>query len=240
MTFFRFKTGIIAVALSTVTSAQAAYHMTTRSRPTLSLQRMMYPRMTMPSVFSRDVAQVIQDFDQIFDDMFYQPLAMQQRLMDSPSYFLPDIPEASFLSLHVPKQTYEIVQGDKETQIKVNLPGVDVGDINLQVDKENRMLTISGKTKREENGISMHSSFERSFTLPHDLDASHISAKFDHGVLHIAAPKIDMPKENIRRIDIVDIGSKDEGAREAAAPVAAKEHVKSQAEDAVIDLDVQQ
>lgn len=241
MTFLHSKAGILAVVLSLVTTVQAAYHMTMRSRPTMSLQRMIYPRMNMPSLLSRDVAQLMRDFDQMFDvtlmndfdELFYQPFMSRH----SP---LPGTSDESPLALKIPEQTYEIVQDEKRTEIRIGVPGIDAGDINLQVDEDNHMLTISGKSKREENGISMHSSFERSFSLTPDIDVSHISAQLENGVLHITAPKLDSPKESVRRIDIVDTGSKVQETHESKPPVAQQKDEKLGADDTVIDLDVQQ
>lgn len=238
------KLGIVAVALPLVTYTQAAYHMTIRSRPSMSL---MYPRTSRPSLFSRDMDQVMNNFDRMFDsmstmshldNMFYEPFAMQQKLMSRPSYFL-FTPNQRPLAPLIPKQTYEIVQDEKQMQIKVNLPGIEPNGINLQVDEENRMLTISGEMNRDEDGMSVRSNFERSFSLNPDIDVSTVSAQFDNGVLFVTAQKKhDNPKEEkFRRIDIVDT-SKKEVARDAP-PSVANEDLKKSDVDEVIDLDVE-
>ena len=235
------KLGIVAVALSLVTYTQAAYHMTIRSRPSISL---MYPRTSKPSLFSRDMAQVMNNFDRMFDsmstmshldNMFYEPFAMQHKLMSRPSYFLSTRPLAPL----IPKQTYEIFQDEKQMQIKVNLPGIEPTGINLQVDEENRMLKISGEMNRDEDGMTVRSNFERSFSLNPDIDVSTVSAQFDNGVLSITAPKKhDNPKEEkVRRIDIVDTSEK-EVTLDAPLSVANEDFKKNEA-DEVIDLDVE-
>ena len=244
ISFIHKNLGILAVTLSLLTFTQAAYHMTIRSRPSMSL---MYPRMSRPSPFSRDMAQVMNNFDRMFDsmstmshleNMFYEPFAMQQRLMSKPSYFL-STPNERPLASMIPKQTYEIVQDEKQMQIRINLPEIEPKDINLQVDEDNRLVKISGETNRDEDGMSMRSSFERSFSLTPDIDVSNVSAQFDNGVLSITAPKKhDSPKEEkVRRIDIVDTTEK-EAIRDAAAPVA-NEDVKTNEANGVIDLDVE-
>jgi HSP20 family protein len=247
--FLHSKVAIITVALSLATSVQAAYHLTLRSRPTMSLERMMFPRLNRQSLFSRDVGQVMREFDQLFDSMAaYEPLAMQQRLMSTPSYSLPGTFDVSSLALGMPKQTYEIAQDEKLVQIKVNLPGIDPSDINLQVDEDNRLVKISGTSNHEDRGVSVHSSFERSFSLAPDVDTSNISAQMENGVLLISAPKKEGPKDSVRRISINTV-SKDEtagvdteeGAHETEAPVHPKKDKdpKTYADDTVIDLDVQ-
>jgi HSP20 family molecular chaperone IbpA len=199
MIFLQSKARILAVAFSLVASVQAAYHMTTRStRPTLSLQRMIYPSYNRPSFFERDLAQVMRGFDQMFDsmammnrfdDMFYQPFPLvtrQLQLMNRQS--IPDV-------LRVP---YEIAQDDKQAQIKISLLGIEASDINLQVDQDKHLLTITGKSKHQENGFQSTTSFERSFTLTPDIDASNISAQLQNDVLLITAPTnlIKLPLKN--------------------------------------------
>jgi HSP20 family protein len=241
MIFLQSKASILAVAFTFVASVQAAYHMTTRSaRPTMSLQRMMFPSFNRPSFFARDLAQVMRGFDQMFDpmtmmnsfdDMFYQPLAMQQFMSR------PNILDGSAMVTRMP---YDIVQDDKQAQIKVKLPDIEASDINLQVDQDKHLLTITGNSKREEeNGFIVNTSFERSFTLTPDIDASSISAQFDNGVLLITAPKLDSPMETVRKIDVVDLGKRGDGSHEATQ-VLPREEVKAEADETVIDLDVQQ
>ena len=214
----------------------------------------MFPTMNRQSLFSQDLTRVMRDFDQMIhsintmnslEDMLYEPLAMQQRLWNDPSYFLPAGTDASAL---MPKHTCEIVQDEKQTQIKLNLPEIDPNDINLYVDDDNMRLKISGQSKHEDHGVAVHSSFERSFSLTHDIDLSHISAQIDDGVLVITAPKYEHPKETVRRIDIVDTGSKEHDStgeektntNEGEVPLLSKEGSKATVDGNVIDLDVQQ
>ena len=250
----RSKVGfVVAAALSLATSVQSAYYLTTRSRPSAI---MMLPRMTRPSLFSRDVAQVIREVDAMFDsmvttnaleDMMLDPFTTQKSLMSRPSYFLPSIKDASPFAVN--KQTYEIAQDDKQIQIKINMPGVEVSNIKLEVDKENRLLNISGKSQREDNGMSVFSSFAHSFSLDLGIDESNVSAQMNNDdVLLITAPKRNIPREIDRRIDIAGTGSKrgaggevdhTEEAHGSAPSILAEEKTKTDADDGVIDLDVE-
>ncbi|KAL7522680.1 hypothetical protein ACHAWX_007709 [Stephanocyclus meneghinianus] len=113
------------------------------------------------------------------------------------------------------------------------------------MEEENRLLKISGKSMREDNGISVHSSFERTFSMNRDIDTSKISARMENGALLITAPKYDIVKDSVRLIDIVDSGSKSEvtghinGEERAGSVLAAKSETKAPADDSIIDLDVQ-
>lgn len=245
---------IIIAALSLAGTVQSAYYMTTRSRPSTT---MMIPKMTRPSLFSRDVAQVVREIDAMIDSiavnngfediMLYDPLMTPMRLKRQ--YFLPSFPDASPFASNILKQTYEITQDDKQIQIKINMPGVDVSNIKLEVYKENRLLKIIGKSQREDNGITVDSSFERFFSLNPNIDESGIAAQMDKdGVLLITAPKRDIPEDNVQRIDIVDTGSRleaggevdeSEEANEPTPSDLVEEKTDAGVGDGIIDLDVE-
>ncbi|WP_028485586.1 Hsp20/alpha crystallin family protein [Thiomicrorhabdus chilensis] len=86
-------------------------------------------------------------------------------------------------------------EGDYAYHIEVDLPGVKKDDISVEV-KDNR-VTISGERKtkeevKEEEYYRMESSygkFERSFTLPENVDAENVSASSNDGVLEVVLPK---------------------------------------------------
>ena len=80
-------------------------------------------------------------------------------------------------------------------EICAELPGMDEKDIEIKL--ANGTLTIKGekKSEREEKDKDYHYSersygaFQRSFTLPPDVDAEQIQANFSKGVLSLHLPK---------------------------------------------------
>merc|ERR1711971_879736 len=75
--------------------------------------------------------------------------------------------------------------------------------MGLSLEENDRVLKISGKATQEEEGISVQSSFNRSFTLGRNVDTDNISASLENNVLAITAPKLSK-EETVRRIDIVE------------------------------------
>lgn len=67
-----------------------------------------------------------------------------------------------------------------DDDIKVELPGVKVSDIDITVDE--RTLKITGKSRHEKE-------FNYSFLLKTDVDDNAITAKFQDGLLNIFLPK---------------------------------------------------
>lgn len=86
---------------------------------------------------------------------------------------------------------------DTEFVLTAELPGMKTEDV--QVDVEENILTLRGekKSEKEEEGkdgrwhLSERSwgAFQRSFTLPRNVEADRIKAEFDKGLLTIHLPK---------------------------------------------------
>jgi len=96
-------------------------------------------------------------------------------------------------SSFVPK--VDVIEGDKAYELHAELPGMNKEDLKIEV-KDNR-LTVSGERKfsSEKNEKNFHSietrygSFSRSFTLPENVDADKINAKYNNGILELTIPK---------------------------------------------------
>jgi HSP20 family protein len=98
---------------------------------------------------------------------------------------------------------------DFEDHIKITaeLPGLNKDDVKLEID--NGMLLVRGekKEKKEEKTDKMYllersyGLFERSFTLPPNLDLDRAKAEFENGVLSVKVPK--QAAKNGRKLEIV-------------------------------------
>lgn len=254
-TFLRTKGAVTVLLMLLGRSTRAAYYMAMRSRPVVSVERMMLPAMSTRSLFSRDFTQVINDFDEIlnsvskmneFEDTFYDALDLPRRmLMNRPSLLLPRaLSKENTIDLQLPRQTYEVTQDETCIELKLDIPDIDPNNVDIFFDNEKRLLKISGKSKMEENGISVHSSFERTFSMNRDVDTSKISAEMKNGLLKITAPKL-INEERVRRINIMDPISQDdiesEETRRSLAPhdpTSTEPDASDSTEDTVIDLDV--
>jgi HSP20 family protein len=98
-------------------------------------------------------------------------------------------------------------EGEHAYHVEVDLPGVSKEDISVDV-KEN-MVTISGERKiknevKEEDYYKVESSygkFERSFSLPKNVDVENIHAESQDGVLEVVIPKMEIEKKT-KKIEI--------------------------------------
>jgi HSP20 family protein len=99
-------------------------------------------------------------------------------------------------------------EADDAYYIESDLPGVRKEDISIDV--HDNVLTISGERKvekeREEDDFyrveSLYGRFERSFTLPDDVDAEKIEAEAKDGILTVKIPKAKVIEKAPRKIEI--------------------------------------
>jgi len=99
-------------------------------------------------------------------------------------------------------------EADDAYYIEVELPGVKKEDINIDVNEDT--LTISGERKIKEEHKddtfykveSVYGKFERSFSLPEDVDTDKIEATSKNGVLEIKIPKVQKVEKAPKKIEI--------------------------------------
>jgi HSP20 family protein len=99
---------------------------------------------------------------------------------------------------------FDIWEGDDEFILYGDLPGVDPE--NIEIEFENRQLTVHGKVCRRQDGLNYLSAeygvgdFRRVFTMSDVVDGQGISAQLRAGELTIHLPKVAEAKP--RRIKV--------------------------------------
>jgi HSP20 family protein len=90
--------------------------------------------------------------------------------------------------------------------ILADMPGVAEKDVDIMLDKD--VLTINGyvsETAEPEGYDLVHGEYgigdyQRTFTLPDEIDRDNIEATFSHGVLRMTLPKA--PEAQARKISV--------------------------------------
>jgi len=104
----------------------------------------------------------------------------------------------------------DLVETDEHFVLKADLPGLDAGDVSIEV--EDTVLTVSGERKVEHETSKegfyrlerASGEFRRSLTLPEGVDADKIVAAFDKGVLEVRIPKPEQRKPRKVQIALGD------------------------------------
>jgi HSP20 family protein len=100
-----------------------------------------------------------------------------------------------------------VSETDNQIRVTVELPGVDLDDI--EVDVADDMLVVRGEKRLERSDEDenyhfverAYGSFQRTVQLPFAADPDQVQARFDNGVLTITIPKSD-EQQRTHRIDV--------------------------------------
>ncbi|HLZ44818.1 MAG TPA: Hsp20/alpha crystallin family protein [Gemmatimonadales bacterium] len=103
----------------------------------------------------------------------------------------------------------DIFEEPEHVRIVAEIPGVKPEAVKILV--ENNVLTIQGTKEQfaEEKAEKIHryertyGAFERSFTLPTTVDAEHIKASYEAGVLTLILPKVEKAKPREVKLEVV-------------------------------------
>lgn len=89
----------------------------------------------------------------------------------------------------------DIHETDKDYVVTAEIPGIEPKDIDVRLEGNTLIIRGERAQEREEDVGTMHrsersfGSFSRAFTLPQDVQAEHINARFRNGVLTISVPR---------------------------------------------------
>ena len=103
----------------------------------------------------------------------------------------------------------EIRENEKEYNVKVQLPGLNKEDIDIEL--SDNILTIRAEMKQEEikDEEKMHMSeiaygeYEKSIQFPEEIDVEHCSSEYKNGILTIMLAKRNEEKKNtVQKISV--------------------------------------
>jgi HSP20 family protein len=100
----------------------------------------------------------------------------------------------------------DVIENSDEFVVKASIPGINPDD--LEITYNDRTLTVKGELKEDKEISEEHyhlrerrfGTFSRSINLPTNIDADHIAANYEAGVLELHLPKTEEAKP--RRIQV--------------------------------------
>jgi HSP20 family protein len=102
----------------------------------------------------------------------------------------------------------EITETPEAVQIKLEIPGMEAKDLNLEVTADS--LTINGERKSEikteEEGFTRtefrYGKFHRVIPLPVQVDNNNVTAEYKDGILNLTLPKAEEEKNKVVKVSI--------------------------------------
>ena len=105
------------------------------------------------------------------------------------------------------KPFIDLVETDKEVIATVEMPGLDKGDIKINLTEDK--LEISAETKHEEETKEKgyiykerrSGSYYRRISLPSSIDSDNSKASYNNGILQITMPKTEIKKKKPLKVE---------------------------------------
>jgi HSP20 family protein len=182
--------------------AATAKKATTRKKATAKPARESQPDVpvkaapTEPSLEAR-LRAPLEEMERMLD-AFRRRDWLRPMTLDWPKW--PELPEGRFPSI-------DVVNRDKEIQIKAEVPGIEKDDLSVTV--TDRTLTIQGESRQEKESEEGEThrreirtgSFSRTLTLPEDVDGTKATASYKDGLLELRLPKLRRSKKHALKVD---------------------------------------
>ncbi|MEH2309734.1 Hsp20/alpha crystallin family protein [Nostoc sp.] len=102
----------------------------------------------------------------------------------------------------------ELEETDDAIRLKLEVPGLEPKDINVEATPESISITGERKTetKSEENGITRsefrYGKFQRVISLPSQIQNDKVQAEYKNGILHLTLPKAESEKHKAVKVNL--------------------------------------
>ena len=103
----------------------------------------------------------------------------------------------------VSRPPVEISVNEDSVQLKIELPGVDIKDIDVEVSKQ--MVAINGQREcaaEVKDSEFYYGKFSRLITLPVEVQNSQVTANYQDGILYLTLPKAAAEKNKVVKVNL--------------------------------------
>jgi HSP20 family protein len=133
----------------------------------------------------------------------------------TPSLFTPPSTAWNEESSNFIAPSVDVREKNDKFEIIAELPGVRKENLNVDIDEDNRVVTLRGETssEKDEGDEKYHyrersyGSFQRSFSLPDNAKLEDIKASMKDGLLRLDIPKMELSEKSAgktRKLDILE------------------------------------
>lgn len=102
----------------------------------------------------------------------------------------------------------EIFETESDITVKAEMPGIDPKHVEVTVTEEGLTIKGEAKTEHEERKRNYYrrelryGSFQRTVTLPTEVNGSEAKATFRHGILEVTVPKAERVKPKTVKVEV--------------------------------------
>ena len=139
------------------------------------------------------------EMDRLFDDFFNGSALSPFRSRS----FIPEGITGTLL-----KPSLDLGSTDNEYTVSVEIPGVSEKDVSIELVHDSLIIRGEKKQQKEEKNKNFYrlersyGSFQRTLSLPEDVNRENIKADFKNGVLNITIPRMAIPENKAKQIEI--------------------------------------
>lgn len=98
----------------------------------------------------------------------------------------------------------ELIETDEALILKLELPGMEVADINIEATAKS--ISVSGERKSHEEANMKsefrYGTFKRLIPLPVRIQNTEVNAEYKNGILHLTLPKAESEKNKVVRVNL--------------------------------------
>lgn len=103
----------------------------------------------------------------------------------------------------VSRPPVEISVNEDSVELKIELPGMDIKDIDVEVSKQ--MVAINGQREcaaEVKDSEFYYGKFSRLITLPVEVQNSQVTANYQDGILYLTLPKAAAEKNKVVKVNL--------------------------------------
>lgn len=100
-----------------------------------------------------------------------------------------------------------VTQDNDHFYVRAEIPGIDPKDLSISAIRNRLLISGARQIAKEQERVSYHrkerpeGSFDRSVTLPSEVDADRVEARYTDGILTVVLPKAEAAKPRQIKIE---------------------------------------
>jgi HSP20 family protein len=137
---------------------------------------------------------------------YWQPLREVDTLRRQMDQVFDDLARTTFGQVPAWSPAIELSDNGNTILLRVQLPGIDVKDLDVQVNRETVSITAERRNANPSEQDEFYRSefrygvYKRTVTLPVEVQPDQVNADYKDGILHLTLPKVEQVKNEFVKV----------------------------------------